>query len=282
LDHIILSKGLTEEQRGQIERLAKACRKSEPLFLKLNWDMLEERPEDEVNDLFWMQNGKAVGYLGLYSFGTHPAEVEATGMVHPLYRRQGIFSALFAQAVALCGARGAGRLLLIAEDRSLAAGAFVGSLGLLPAFAERRMICRSFTRPARLPAGIGIRPAVWPDDREAVAQLDRVCFGVGEGVTEDRVRKTWVAELDGRVAGKAGLNRDGDLGYLFGVGVLPQYRRRGCGRALLALLLSRYFSERRMPVILEVAEGNKAAVALYRSCGFEDVTVYRYYEKKLP
>lgn len=48
-------------------------------------------------------------------------------------------------------------------------------------------------------------------------------------------------------------------------GVLPTARRRGFGRSLLARLLA---TASRRPVILEVAEDNAAARALYEGLGF--------------
>ena len=57
-------------------------------------------------------------------------------------------------------------------------------------------------------------------------------------------------------------------GELYRIAVLPAYRRRGYGRALLDELF-RYAAERSVGSFwLEVRESNTAAIKLYRSVGF--------------
>ena len=66
-----------------------------------------------------------------------------------------------------------------------------------------------------------------------------------------------------------------------GVGVLPEYRGRGIGRAMITDALRRHFAENSTPVMLEVAVQNNGALGLYESCGFETVTAYDYFEQQL-
>lgn len=61
-------------------------------------------------------------------------------------------------------------------------------------------------------------------------------------------------------------------------GVLPAARRRGTGRALLEHLLA---MAARRPVLLEVAEDNVAARALYGAAGFLEVgSRVAYYQRR--
>ena len=52
------------------------------------------------------------------------------------------------------------------------------------------------------------------------------------------------------------------------LGVLPEYRRRGAGRRMLAAMLKMAKAAGARRVFLEVAETNAAAIALYRGAGF--------------
>ncbi len=61
-----------------------------------------------------------------------------------------------------------------------------------------------------------------------------------------------------------GFRHSSDLG----MGLLPAYRGRGLGRALLERTLERVRSTGLRRVELEVYAGNAAAIALYESCGF--------------
>ncbi len=61
------------------------------------------------------------------------------------------------------------------------------------------------------------------------------------------------------------------------VAVDQPWRRRGLGRLLLAALLTRSRELGAAHATLEVATGNQAALALYRSLGFSDAGIRRAY-----
>ncbi len=55
--------------------------------LKLEWGALRTRPADAVRDLLWWDNGRLLGFLGIYGYRT--GRFEVTGMVDPDHRRRG-------------------------------------------------------------------------------------------------------------------------------------------------------------------------------------------------
>ena len=55
--------------------------------------------------------------------------------------------------------------------------------------------------------------------------------------------------------------------------VLPEYRRRGFGRLLLAALVGFARAKEAVFVTLEVRESNTPAVSLYRALGFQQTGV---------
>ncbi|MDO9379531.1 MAG: GNAT family N-acetyltransferase [Nocardioidaceae bacterium] len=133
---------------------------------------------------------------------------------------------------------------------------------------------------------IRVEPPREGSDAARVADVEAVCFGA-EGWSEAAVR----AELDGvpdtrhvllwlargEVAGWADLMVVGDVAEVMRLAVLPSGRGAGAGRALLRGLLDearRRGSER---VLLEVADDNVAALALYRGEGFVDLSRRRAY-----
>ena len=75
-----------------------------------------------------------------------------------------------------------------------------------------------------------------------------------------------VAELDNRVVGFLVTRTvtDGELEIL-NLAVAPPYRRRGIARSLVKLVLSG-------TVFLEVRESNSAALAFYKSLGFQELS----------
>lgn len=278
---IVYSKGLSDLLRAQIRELDDICSAAEPLCMKLNWDILETRPVGEINDLFTYDDGLLVGYLGLYGFGAHPEEIELTGMVRPDYRRRGIFTRLFNEAAAICRSRGAKRLLLVAERQTPSGAGFAGNTGLVYTFSEYRLLCGAYKPTGVVPDGFSFRPA-GAGDTSFINALDHVCFGrtyTGEYTGE--LERLFIASLDGRDIGKIGLNYEDGMGYIFGVALLPEFRGRGYGRAMLDTVLKKHFDSSVTPVILEVAVKNDGALSLYKSCGFAEITVYDYYEMRL-
>ena len=304
MGYIVLEKGLTKEQLQDILELEKAGSEFEKLDMKLNLEMLEQRSKEEINDFLYYEESKLVGFLGLYDIDKKANEIEITGMVHPKYRRRGIFTELFEAAKIECSNRDPKNLLLISEKSSVAGAGFINTTDAIYTFSEYRMRFEGSEVPDCKKAGITLRKAD-KKDRSELAKMDSEFFGKpedeakGETEVESEVkpeteteteknpqedysdnpdRITYIAELDGKTVGKIGTIIGGTGGYIFGVGILPEFRGRGYGRELLGLALNKLISERIYNVILEVAVKNENALHLYKICGFKEVTVYDYYE----
>jgi ribosomal-protein-alanine N-acetyltransferase len=78
----------------------------------------------------------------------------------------------------------------------------------------------------------------------------------------------FVAELDGRLVGYAGMWVEGNQAHIAKVAVTEGYRRRGIGSALLQQLLDHARRLGLPQAYLEVRRGNLAAQHLYRRFGF--------------
>ena len=78
-----------------------------------------------------------------------------------------------------------------------------------------------------------------------------------------------IADLDGSPAGFALLGLRGDEGWIGGMGVVSEARRRGLGRALMEAAIEEARARGVRELRLEVLEQNAPALALYRRLGFE-------------
>lgn len=277
--------GLSDNELQDIKELDESCSRHEKLNMKLNWDMLISRPDDENNDFLYYEGNKLVGFLGLYGFGPKPKEIEITGMVHPDYRHKGIFKELFNAARQECIARGAGRILSITERHSVAGTNFVKAGGSQYSFSEYRMKFSEAAAPDFLKHGIILKKAEYEDYPELI-HLDALCFGAPDCVMEDRrseevYKSVYAAELQGEFIGEIGALMEGKDGYIFGFGVKPEYRGRGYGREILSLMLQKLLAEQINTILLEVEVKNGNALSLYKSCGFKELTAYDYYEMVL-
>ena len=68
------------------------------------------------------------------------------------------------------------------------------------------------------------------------------------------------------------INRTGNITRLAGMGTTGSARRSGAARFLVSHLLGEANARRDTAMVLEVIEQNPPAVALYRSCGFRELT----------
>jgi ribosomal-protein-alanine N-acetyltransferase len=86
-----------------------------------------------------------------------------------------------------------------------------------------------------------------------------------------------VARWEGRIVGIAAMNLSDTEAHISTLGVLPHFRQRGIGKALLRYLLQ-WAGQRGVETIsLEVRESNLAAQRLYREHGFAPVGRRRQY-----
>src|SRR6266516_367292 len=133
---------LTQAERAEIEQLSDLCNRYEDLHLRLDFGMLRERPGNVVTDFLYYRDGRLLGYLGLDNGGAEERELVA--MVHPDFRRQSIFNALFAATKEECIGSGIHRLDLVCERRSVAGQACAKAIGARYGFAEHEMVLADF------------------------------------------------------------------------------------------------------------------------------------------
>ena len=94
---------VTDEQEMEIQQLTDLCNLYENLHLHFSQHRLGNRLDRIMPNFLYYEDEKLVGYLVPDSFGME--EKELLGMVHPDYRRRGIFTALLEAAKEVCKAR---------------------------------------------------------------------------------------------------------------------------------------------------------------------------------
>ncbi len=89
-----------------------------------------------------------------------------------------------------------------------------------------------------------------------------------------------IAEYEGEIAGYCGCYQSIEEGEITNVAVKRDFRRRGIARTLLEKLFRECRSRGIGSILLEVRAGNRAAIGLYESLGFEQAGIRRnFYEK---
>ena len=80
--------------------------------------------------------------------------------------------------------------------------------------------------------------------------------------------KSCIAREGGIVVGLGYLSIRDDRGWIGGLGVIPNYRKRGIGRIMMEYLIATGWQAGLSEIRLEVIEGNTAAHSLYSQLGF--------------
>jgi ribosomal protein S18 acetylase RimI-like enzyme len=265
-----------------IRGLADSCASCEDLDLRLSWNMLQSRASDVTEDFLYYTDDLLVGFLTLFGVGSD--EAEATGMVHPEYRRKGVFTALLTAAGEESRRNGTKSLVFACDRRSAAAKAFLEASGAHYDFSEQKMRLETPVKRVSPDNHLDFRQATI-DDADAIAQLisddsgmDAAFFRqvVANGI-RNRSRWYYIAKLDGQTIGTINIDViDGDS-YIYGFVIRPEYRGRGYGRQMLVRTIDTIVVERPQPVFLEVETDNDVALALYYSFGFTIINTYDYY-----
>ncbi|WP_404469534.1 GNAT family N-acetyltransferase [Sutcliffiella horikoshii] len=271
---------LTIEQLQKIKELKLVCEKEGGYELKLNEDMLETRDGKSKEDFFHYEEGQLVGFLGCYGFGN---KIEMTGMVHPDYRRKGIFTKLFAEAMGEVKKWNISTILLNAPSSSQGAKEFLKKIPCTFEVAEYQM---------KWDAGelyddstITIRPSTSKEDFEAEIQLEVACFGFteqearsfNERIKELNSEDMFIIEAEGRTAGKIRVSETNGEAWIYGFAVSPELQGKGIGRKALTKVVKMEI-KKGLPVFLEVEARNAHALRLYESCGFSSYHSQDYYK----
>lgn len=277
--------GLTAEELAEIRALAERCNAADGLDLKLNWDLMQTRAADETSDFCARDDGHLIGYVALDGVG---AELELTGMVRPEFRRRGICRALVAAALEECRRRGTEQLLLVSERASASGRAFATALGGRYSFAEYHMECDARDGLDLLASRLQLRRAA-AGDLPLLAELQQGSFDDGFEAALERLThyfhepgsRYYIAMHEGTPVGKLGVVLEAGQVYIRGVGILPEHRRRGHGRQMLAATIRALLADGQTHFALDVVTENENALGLYQSCGFRETNVYEYYDVPL-
>jgi ribosomal protein S18 acetylase RimI-like enzyme len=269
------ARGLTDDELAAIDELERSVVSSDGGRLKLEWQTLRHRPGDRVDDLLWWEDGRLVGFVGLYSFG---GSLELAGMVHPGARRRGLGSALLGAALRTAADRHVDRALLVVPRSTPAGREFAVAHGGTLDHSEHFLALGATPSTEDVRGDVTLRP-VTPDDGEALRRIYSGAFGGGgpgyvSTVASDR---QLVIEQAGAAVGMVRITTHDSTTGIYGFAVEPALQGRGIGRAVLTMLCAQVRREGSREVTLEVAVDNDRALGLYTAVGFEPRATEDYY-----
>lgn len=293
---IILRKWLDEDSYNDIKNLEKLCLDNEGIHLKLELDYklaasttADDFVVDKADELLYYTNGMLIGYLGINDFGGRALEVN--GVVHPEYRKKGVFKALLSLAVDQWRTRKTEFMLLLSDSKSSSGISFIESTEAEYDHTEYDMTLsdRIYNDMSGLSKRLVLR-ATENKDSEEISRQNALYFNESMEEQEPldiegekrRGFHIFIAELDSKPIGKTHLHIANGEGGIFGLGVVPDQRGKGFGRELLIASVEKLKELGADKIFLQVDAENENALSLYKSAGFEETHSMKYYklEKK--
>ncbi|WP_298845985.1 GNAT family N-acetyltransferase [Clostridium sp.] len=300
---------LDEEDNKAIRSLCAICYKKQKTYLKLELDLKRSQRKKITKDeafleFLYYENKILVGYLGVCNFGGN--SVEISGMVHPDFRRRGIFRKLYLMAKEEWQKISQAEILVLCDHTSISGLTFINSIGGEYVSSEYKMGLNRKNLEANInnkqenSSLVKLRLATIEDAAEIDSQtsiyfgkpqneiddtavnMDKVVNEGKEALENSFIQQgnnfiSYMALLKEEIIGKVHISIINKEGFIYGFGMLPAFRGKGYGREVLLATLDILREKDVDNVFLEVARQNKNALGLYESCGFEEVSVMDYY-----
>lgn len=279
---IIKASQLPPKLLRRLQQLVGACHQYDGYLTKFYWHSSENRSNKELSDFVYLFDNKPVGYMALYQFSEDEAEISS--VVHPEFRRQGIFHRLWMEATLELIQRGVKRAMFIAHSDANAADICLKSLAARYYRSELRMVLyRSIhLTDAALP-DMTLRPAT-DVDLSVMAKIDEATFGGNYQVLYDHLamvleepkRQIFLAESQGKVVGKIHVLYESEA-LMHDLSVAPEYQNQGYRKQIVINAANQILAMGYASVAIEVASDDFSLVRLYRSLGFKKVCSYKYW-----
>lgn len=218
-------------------------------------------------------------------FAPGRSEAEISVCVAPVFRRQGIFRELYRSLADGLFSSGVGSVLLVCEGAAPSGSAIAEKLGAVLDHGEYLMALPADRLAAiQAPRDLRLVP-VSMLDLDEFSTLSAEIFGERHhdarefalAILADPEREQFMARGTEGVFGLVAVARENQSNMLHGLGVLPASRGKGLGGAMLDAVLIVLRNRGASDVRLEVDVDNPAALALYRSRGFVEVSRADYW-----
>ncbi|CAH2213772.1 GNAT family N-acetyltransferase [Tepidibacter aestuarii] len=305
---IKLKETIDYEEYDLINKLQEQCIHEDQTALKLELDykmgITFENGKissiQNINEFMYFDGQEIIGYMGVCSFGGAGSSIEVNGMVHPEYRRQGVFKTLSKLVTAEWKRRNLGSMLLLSDRKSNSGQKFIKGTGAQYKHSEYEMYLKESNLESlkKKLHGITFRKASNADALE-IARQNAIYFNDEADIISEEVEMIisnedmilpeeeekkgmtiYLAEKDQQIIGKVNLQLISGIGGIYGLGVLPKHRGKGFGRAILIMAIEKLKESNASEVMLQVAAENSKALNLYKSCGFTETSTMDYYEIK--
>lgn len=288
---IKLKENIDEKDYIDINNLKNICIDYDKTYLKLETDYKLNNVYKNsynmsfINEFMFYDDNMLIGYMGICSFGGDALEVN--GMVHPDFRRNGIFTRLFSLVSDEFKKRDINEMLLLSDNNSVGGIEFIKKVCSDYDHSEYDMnLDMDIVNKLHFRYVI-FRKATLEDVNKIAKESFEFFYEYDlEGISDNEKDNwnssscTYVLEKDNVVIGKSRLEINDNIGGIYGLEILPDYRGKGYGKELLILSINKLKESNVKAITLQVETKNKNALNLYLSCGFKENYTMDYFSLK--
>lgn len=283
--YIVLKEYICGKEYDDLSKLSEVCTSNDDTILKLELEYklnIARKSEDHsnlVNEFLYYINDEVVSYIGISCFGGNVAELN--GMTNPKYRRQGLFKKLFDLAMDECKRRNYDEVLLLSDDSSDSGNQFIKSNGGAYKCSEYSMEYVSGDKLINSASKVISLKKADKTDSDEIKKQDSIYWG--EELGEEEVEflpntDIYMIKKYDNTIGKIHVEYNDDSAYIFGFGIMPEYRCNGYGRTALRETVNTILSKNIDNIKLDVSCENVTALNLYKECGFIQKSIMNYYK----
>jgi ribosomal protein S18 acetylase RimI-like enzyme len=267
--------------------MGRRCEQADGFSQKIYWHALKERKDDHnALDYLAFDGEQLVGMINILFFAE---SVELIPLVDPAYRGQGIGKKLIIIALAklhnyivshycfICNINAAQQ---IAKCKIKGA---IHDHDEIEMFAPKQIIATSDKSIIIERAQLSDIPILAKLHEQSFEKPSAEQMELRFAVTlKEPHRKAYLAKTpEGQVVGKLHVREDHHRIYIHDVGIAPEVRRQGYGKALMINWLIQFANNYTLPIAVEVLGNNTAAISLYEQCGFTLVNSYQFWKFNL-
>ncbi|MDT9722176.1 GNAT family N-acetyltransferase [Paenibacillus sp. ClWae2A] len=274
----------SKEQIEAIILLEQQCKQLDSVHLKADLDHISKKDGDHA--LLCYRHGDLVGLLSWYPSDGVTGNINA--IVHPDFRRQGVFSSLLKRAILDMKPQGINQLSY-RVPQGLSPGLLTAqSLGAIYDRAEYSMQLVNEVLSVVEPPELTLSVAE-TEDMEFMVTCSSQAFGDSEDWTREYFMQTnepsrvtyivWQNQLPVGLVRVNSINET--TAFIHNFCILPAYQGQKLGRTALSILVDLLRKESYTDIRLSVVTENKRALNLYRSVGFEVNSEYHYFNGSL-
>jgi ribosomal protein S18 acetylase RimI-like enzyme len=271
----MLQQGLRSfDDMTRLQRLANICTQADGYAAKIYWDALQARLGN-IDPLTYvlLDRGEYVAWLSAFLFTHNQAEI--TGLVHPAYRRRGLFRDLLQQLSSALGNFKVNTGLLIFHVQAQNLLNKLVQKGATFHHSEIDMFTQSMQSAGKM-SPIEIVPSGM-SELELLLELHQQCFPTPIEQVRQRFlhtlnepnREVFLAKVDGIPMGKIHIKDEKAHTLIHDFCIIPAYQHKGYGRSLLLNWYAQWGKNDTNTLYkVEVLGDNQPAINLYKTCGF--------------